>query len=65
MYSGRLIQYFGAATVKAESAYIGETNGTESFISSHFGLGRVVARILTLFDRFRYIKSHFDYLLKL
>ena len=30
--SGRLFQYFGAATVKAASAYIDETSGTESFI---------------------------------
>ena len=30
--SGRLFQYFGDATVKAASAYIDETSGTESFI---------------------------------
>ena len=43
---------FGAATVKASSAYIDETSGKESFISSHLRLGRVVARIMTLFDRY-------------
>ena len=32
---GKLFQYFEAATVKAASAYIDETSGTESFISSH------------------------------
>ena len=37
--SERLFQYFGAATVKAKYAYIDETNGTESFISSHLRLG--------------------------
>ena len=31
--SGRLFQYFGKVTVKAASAYIDETSGTESFIS--------------------------------
>ena len=50
--SGRLFQYFGAATVTAISAYIDETNGTESFISSHLRLGRVVARITSPFDRY-------------
>ena len=40
--SGRLFQYFGAATVRAASAYIDETSGKESFISSHVRLGRVV-----------------------
>ena len=50
--SGRLFQYFGAATVKAASAYIDETSGTESFISSHLQLGRVVARIMSPFDRY-------------
>ena len=49
---GRLFQYFGAATVNAAYAYIDEINGTESFISSHLQLGRVVARILTHFDRY-------------
>ena len=38
MSSGRLLQYFGAATLKAASAYIDETNGTDSFISSHLRL---------------------------
>ena len=37
--SGRLFMYFGAATVKAASACIDETNGTDSFISSHLRLG--------------------------
>ena len=32
--SGRLFQYLGAATVKAASAYIDDTSGRESFISS-------------------------------
>ena len=50
--SGRLFKYFGAAIVKAEYAYIDETNGTESFISLHLLLGRVVSRILTFFDRY-------------
>ena len=49
---GRLFQYFGAATVKAAYAYIDETNGKESFISSHLRLGRVVARIISPFDRY-------------
>ena len=49
--SGRLLQYFGAATVKAASAYIDETNGTESFISLYLRLGRVVALIMSHFDR--------------
>ena len=49
---GRVFQYFGAATVKAASAYIDETSGTESFISSHFRLGRVVDRIMSPFDRY-------------
>ena len=40
--SGRLFQYFGAATVRSASAYIDETSGKESFISSHVRLGRVV-----------------------
>ena len=50
--SGRLFQYFGAATVKAAYAYIDYTNGTYSFISSYLRLGRVVARIMTPFDRY-------------
>ena len=50
--SGRLFQYFEAATVKAASAYIEETHGTESFISSHLRLGRVVSRIRTPFDKY-------------
>ena len=37
--SGRLFQYFGAATVKAASIYIYDTRGTQSFISSHLRLG--------------------------
>ena len=39
--SGRLFQYFGAATLKAASAYIYiyVTSGIESFISSHLRLG--------------------------
>ena len=49
--SGRLFQYFGASTVKAASAYIDETSGKESFISSHLRFGRVVARIMSPFDR--------------
>ena len=48
---GRMFQYFGAAIVKAASAYIDETSGKESFISSHLRLGRVVVRIMTPFDR--------------
>ena len=32
---GTLFQYFGEETVKVESAYIDETNGTDSFISLH------------------------------
>ena len=50
--SGRLFQYFRDTTVKASSAYIDETNGTYSFISSHFRLGRIVACILILFDSY-------------
>ena len=50
--SGRLFQYFGAATVKADSAYNDETSGKESFISSHLRLGRVVVRIMSPFDRY-------------
>ena len=46
--SGRLFQYFGAAIVKAASAYIDETSGEESFISSHLRLGRVVVRIMSI-----------------
>ena len=34
--SGRLFQYFGAATVNAASGNIDETNGTDSFTRSHF-----------------------------
>ena len=33
--SGRLFQYFGEATVNSAPAYIDETSGRESFISSH------------------------------
>ena len=47
-----MFQYFGVAKVKAASAYIDETSGTESFISSHLRLGRVVARIISPFDRY-------------
>ena len=50
--SGRLFQYYGAATMKAASANIDETNGTESFIISHLRLGREFSRILTIFDRY-------------
>ena len=50
--SGRLFQYFGAATVKAASAYIDETSGKDSFISSHCRLRRVVVRIMSPFDRY-------------
>ena len=39
MFHGTVLQYFGAATVKAASAYIDETSGKESFISSHLRLG--------------------------
>ena len=49
--SGRLFQYFGAATVKADSAYIDETIGKDSFISSHLRLGRIIVRIMSPFDR--------------
>ena len=49
--SGSLFHYFRAVTVKAAYAYIDETNVTESFISSHLRLGRVVARIMTPFDK--------------
>ena len=49
---GRLFQYFGAATVKVASTYIDDTNGTESFISSHLRLEREVARIMTPFDMY-------------
>ena len=47
----RMFQYFGAATVKASSAYIDETRGNESCKSSHLRLGRVVVRIMSPFDR--------------
>ena len=57
--SDKLFQYFGAATVKSASVYKDEINGTESFISSHLRLGRVVARILTFFDRYSG-NSHID-----
>ena len=50
--SGILFQYFGAATVKVEYAYIDETSGTESFIISHLRLERVVARIMSTLDRY-------------
>ena len=50
--SGRLFQYFGAATVKAAYAYIDATSGKETFISSHLRLGRVVVRIMSPFDRY-------------
>ena len=50
--SGILFQYFGAATLKAAYAYIYVTNGTYSSMSSHLQLGRVVARIMTPFDRY-------------
>ena len=50
--SGRLFQYFGEATVKAASAYIDETNGTESFISSHLRFVRIVSRFMTPFDMY-------------
>ena len=49
--SGRLFQYFGVATVKEASAYIDETSGKESFISSHLRLGRVIVQIMSPFDR--------------
>ena len=45
--SGRLFQYFGAATIKASYAYIDETSGKESFISSHLRIVRVVDRIMS------------------
>ena len=47
--SGRLFQYFGASTVKLSYAYIDEKNCTESFISSHLRLGRVVALVVVLY----------------
>ena len=49
--SGRLLQYFGVATVKAASVYIDETSDKDSFIRSHLRLGRVVSRIMSPFDR--------------
>ena len=50
--SGKLIQYFGASTVKAAYTYIDEKHSTESFISSHLRLGRVIAHIISPFDRY-------------
>ena len=48
----RLFHYFGTETVKAASTYIDKTSDTESFISSHLRLRRVVSRIMIHFDRY-------------
>ena len=63
--SGRLFQYLGAVTVKAASTYIDETSGTESFISSHLRLRRVLEsnRIRTVpkYGHSRYFRNHKSY----
>ena len=49
--SGRLFQYFGAATVKAASSYIDDTNSTE-FYHLTFATRTISYRSMSPFDRY-------------